>query len=345
VKRALVVCPGRGSYERTSLGSLQDRSGSACAVIDAADAQRAAAGRVPITELDRRPWRTADHVAGENASLLTAACSLADLADLDRERFTVVGLCGNSMGWYTALAAAGALPLPDALALIDTMGAWQADNVLGGQILYPVCDDDWRPDPTREAAVEAALAGAVAAGHGAWWSIRLGGHAVLGADDGGIRHLLAHLPRIETGSRTFPLQLPLHSAFHTPLLAPTRDRAVRALADLGWRPPSVPLTDGRGYTFRPFSADPAALRDYTLDHQVVRTFDLGAAVASALAHTAPDVVVALGPGNPLGGPLARILVGAGHFGLRSRAAFEERQARDPVLLSFGLGPQRAQLVR
>ncbi len=345
MKRALVVCPGRGSYERGSLGSLRGRSPDAQAVIAAADRQRLTEGRIPVAELDARPWRTADHLAGENASLLTAAASLADLADLDLGRYDVVGFCGNSMGWYTALAAAGALPLADALQLIDTLGAWQADNVLGGQVLYPVSGDDWRPDARLEAHVEAAIAGARAAGHQAWWSIRLGGHAVLGADDGGVKHLLANLPKIDTGSRIFPLQLPLHSAFHTPLLAATRDRARAALSDLGWRPPRVPLTDGRGYTFRPFSADPVSLRDYTLDHQVVETFDLGAAVQSALAHTAPDVVIALGPGNPLGGPLARILVGAGQFGIRTRAAFEARQAVDPVLLSFGLAPQRDRLVR
>ncbi|MBA2321047.1 MAG: ACP S-malonyltransferase [Deltaproteobacteria bacterium] len=344
MKRALVVCPGRGSYERGSLGSLQDRSPAARAVITDADAIRSAADRVPVSELDRRPWRSLDHVAGENASLLTATCSLADLADLDRDRYAVVGLCGNSMGWYTALGASGALPMLDALDLIDTMGAWQADNVLGGQLLYPVCRDDWSRDPEKEEVVEAAIARVREAGHGAWWSIRLGGHAVLGADDAGLKMLLAALPKIDAGARTFPLQLPLHSAFHTPLLAPTRDRAVEALADLGWRPPEVPLTDGRGYTFRPFSADPRALRDYTLDHQVVETFDLGAAVHSALAFCAPDVVVALGPGNPLGGPLARILVQSGYFGLRTRADFEARQAADPVLLSFGLGPQRAALV-
>lgn len=344
MKRALVVCPGRGSYDRTSLRSLQDRSPAARAVVAAADEVRTAAGRPPITALDALPWRTADHVAGEHASLLTATCSLADLADLDRDRYEVVGLCGNSMGWYTALGAADGLPMHDAMHLIETMGAWQAGNVRGGQLLYPVADDDWRPDPARLAAIEAAIASARAAGHGAWWSIRLGGHAVLGADDAGLKHLLAHLPKIEGGPRTFPLQLPLHSAFHTPLLAATRDRAIAELSDLDWRPPAIPLTDGRGYTFRPFSADPLALCAYTLDHQVVETFDLEASVTSALAHCAPDVVIALGPGNPLGGPLARIIVQSGYFALRSRSAFEARQATDPVLLSFGLGPQRAQLV-
>lgn len=344
-KRALVVCPGRGSYERGGLGQLQDRGEDARRVIAAADIWRDTMGRPKISDLDRAEWRNSLHVAGENASLLTATCSLADLADLDRERFEIVGVCGNSMGWYTALGAAGALDLDDTIRLVDTMGAYQEGNVLGGQLLYPVCDDDWRPDAAMLEAVEAGLEAARVAGHGAWWSIRLGGHAVLGADEGGIRFLLAHLPKLEKGGRTFPLQLPMHSAFHTPLLAATRDRALDELGDLGFRAPDVPLTDGRGFTFRPRWASPDDLFRYTLDHQVVEPYDLTASVTAALAWSAPDVVVALGPGNPLGGPLARILVNAGWGGMRSKADFEARQASDdPLLLSYGMKPQRRLLV-
>ena len=342
--RALLVCPGRGSYERAALGSLADRSPAATAVIDAADALRSRLGRPTLRSIDTTPWKTSLHVAGEHASLLTATCSLADLADLDRHRYDLVGVCGNSMGWYTALGASGALPLDDMLTLIETMGSYQAGNVLGGQILYPVCDDAWRPDPTLEAAVEAALAAARAEGHGAWWSIRLGGHAVLGADEGGLKALANHLPKLDKGARTFPMQLPLHSAFHTPLLQETSERACAELGGLAFRAPDLPLADGRGYVFRPTWASPDDLWSYTLGHQVVAPYDFTASVQAALAWTAPDVVIALGPGNPLGGPLARILVQAGWSGLRSKEDFEARQAsNEPVLLSFGVKAQRALL--
>ena len=62
------------------------------------------------------------------------------------------------MGWYTALAASGALPLDHAIRLIDTMGAYQARNVIGGQVLYPITDGDWRIDEQLEASVALALA-------------------------------------------------------------------------------------------------------------------------------------------------------------------------------------------
>lgn len=345
MKRALVVCPGRGSYGRGTLGILQDRSPSATEVIEACDTHRQALGRPRITHLDAEPaFRGALHVAGQHASLLTFGASLADLADLDRERFEVVGVCGNSMGWYTALAATGALPLEDAIELVDTMGAYQAEGVIGGQIMTALTGDDQRPDPRLRQAVEDALAHVRTSGARAWWSIDLGSHAVLGADADGLRILEANLPRIEAGSRTFPIRLPLHSAFHTPLLQATSDRARDELGHLRFTPPSVPLIDGRGRVFHPGFADPAELADYTLGHQVVRPYDFHRGLLTALQHCGPDVVVLLGPGNSLGGPVSRALVWTGWRGHRTRAAFDGAQAAEPLLLSFGVAPQRKALV-
>jgi len=345
MKRALIVCPGRGSYDRASLGQLQDRSEAATQVITACDAYREANGRPAITTLDaEEKYRTTKHVAGEHASLLTFCCSLADLADL-RDEFEIVGVAGNSMGFYTALAASGALSLGDAIALVDTMGDYQVKNVIGGQLLYPISDADWRFDNELEGTVNRALADANAAGHRAFWSIRLGGYAVLGADRGGLKFLLNALPGEKRGSREFPIQLPLHSAFHTRLLADTSERALRELSHLEFRAPRVPLVDGRGVVWRPRWADPDALYRYTLGHQVVETFDFTTAAHTALRHCGADIVIALGPGNAMGGPLARILVSGGWNGIRTRADLDMRQqSDDPLLLSFGVTLQRRQLV-
>ncbi len=294
-----------------------------------------------MRELDAGPWSTARHIAGEHASLLTAVHGLADLAELNRDRFEVVGVTGNSMGFYTALVAAGALDLVDGLTLVETMGAYQADNVIGGQILYPVTNPDWQPDDAARLAVDAAMARAVAAGHAAALSIDLVGYVVIGADEAGCRALMASLPPVERGGRTFPTLLPLHSAFHTPLLQSASDRARDDLAHLGWRDPVVDLVDGRGHVHRPHSTAPDALAAYTLGHQVVAPYNLTVALRTALQHCAPDVVVALGPGNSLGGPIARALVTAGWRGLRTRDDFDRAQASDePALLAFGVSLQR-----
>jgi [acyl-carrier-protein] S-malonyltransferase len=342
-RRALVVCPGRGSYDRSCLGQLQARRPAAAAVLDTCDDARAANGRPTVRALDAEArFSPALHLAGEHASLLTFACALADLADLDADRYDVVGVVGNSMGFYTALAASGALPLTEAIRLVETMGGYQEGNVIGGQLLYPLAGSDWKIDVALRAAVDAALA---SSGGTAFWSIDLGGTAVLGGTEEGLAHLIATLPPVERGGRTFPFRLPLHSAFHTPLLADTMARAQADLVDLPFQPPRVPLIDGHGSIHRPRWADPAALWAYTLGPQVVEPFDLQLAVTVALHHIAPDVVIALGPGNGLGGPIAQMLVADGYSGIRDRAAFDARQSGDsPVLLAFGVPEQRARLV-
>ena len=75
--RALIVCPGRGSYGRAQLASLPPGD----PIVGALDRFRARLGRPAISGLDRAAEYTPRlHVAGEHASLLTFACSAVDLA-------------------------------------------------------------------------------------------------------------------------------------------------------------------------------------------------------------------------------------------------------------------------
>jgi [acyl-carrier-protein] S-malonyltransferase len=200
--RALVLCPGRGSYGRDSLGQLQALPrGPAQAVVDAFDAARSAQGLPTTRSLDAEPaLRPALHAAGEHASALTAACSLADVAQIDPERFEIVGVCGNSMGWYTALTAGGALPLADGVQLIETFGGWQRDNIIGGQVLLPLTDEEWRPEPWRLDRVN-DLVQQIPDLH---WSIRLGGQAVLGGTEAALAALSAAVPPEERAGVRFP---------------------------------------------------------------------------------------------------------------------------------------------
>lgn len=330
--RVVLVCPGRGSYSRELLGSLQ-RTAS----VEAANRFRSALGRPTPSELDAaEAYSSRLHVAGENASILTAAYSLADrdaLGNVD-----VVAVIGNSMGWYTALSVAGALPLEDGLRLIETMGQYQVDNVIGGQLLYPLVDAEWRP--AKAAAVDELLAD-VPDLH---VSIRLGGQIVLGGTTAALQVAMKRLPPARIGERDAPMLLPLHSAFHTPLLAPTAARAQVDLADLRWQAPTIPLVCGRGALFRPRSASPAALREYTLGHQVVAPYDFSESVRVVMREYAPDHVVLLGPGGNLGGPVAQVLIAEGWAGLHSRADFAARQAEAPLVVAMNRPEQRALVV-
>jgi [acyl-carrier-protein] S-malonyltransferase len=322
--RALIVCPGRGSYGRAQLGSLPAND-----------------GQPTISALDGATAYAPDlHVAGEHASLLTFACTAVDLAAIDRDRIDIVGITGNSMGFYTALYGAGALDLDGAARLVETLGGYQAGNVIGAQLLYPLTDDDWRRSATHAAAVAAAL------DHpGVHASIRLGGTIVLGVDADGLVHARRVLPPIERGGMRYPAQLPLHSAFHTPLMAVTAERARADLADLAMRSPAVTLIAGDGVVHRPWAA-PAALWAYTLGPQIVEPFDFERAIATALGELGPDVVVLPGPGDALGSALAQILIEERWRGLRDRADFLAVQASDrPIVLAMQRPEQRARVVR
>lgn len=341
--RVLVLCPGRGSYSRETLGMLQ-------ALPDAPslaplEAVRRAAGRPTVRELDGAPRFTPRlHLAGEHASILTAGASLADLDQLDPARVQVVAVCGNSMGWYTALGHAGALSLADCARLIETMAAYQADNVIGGQIVYPLVDDDWQPHPARIQAVQAALSRIPEL----YTSIRLGGQVVLGGSVAALAAAQEALPAIDGGggAYTFPLRLPLHSAFHTPLMAETAARAQRDLADLAFQAPRVPLIDGMGQCWRPHHADPRAMAAYTLGPQVTSPYDFARMVTVALREYAPDAIVLPGPGGSLGGAVGQVLAAEGWAHIRSRRDFGARQASEaPILISMARPEQRALVVR
>jgi malonyl CoA-acyl carrier protein transacylase len=336
--RAVIVCPGRGSYGRAQLGSL--RGAPAGQQIAAAlDPLRAGLGRPTLSELDGAPeYAPRLHVAGEHASLLTFACTAADVAAIDRRKIEVVGVTGNSLGFYTALHVAGALELLEAARLVETLGHYQAERVIGGQLVYPVVDDDWRPAPALEAAIAEALRQP-----GVQISIRLGGSIVLGADEAGLAHARRVLPPIERGGVRYPLPLPLHSAFHTPLMARTGARARADLADLDIRSPAVTLIAGDGAVLRPW-ADPAAIARYTLGPQIVEPFDFTRAIATAFGELGPDAAVLPGPGDNLGGAIAQSLIARGWRGLRDRRDFAEAQRGDrPLVLAMSRPDQRARV--
>ncbi len=330
MKRGLIVCPGRGSYGRDLLGTLPESG-----LVTALDAFREELGRPTITEMDGAERYTSKlHVAGENASILTYGYTVADLESVAQVQPVVV--TGNSMGWYTALYAAGALDVLSAARLVETLGAYQQKNVIGGQVLYPVCDENWRPDASLQKVVDDAVAE-----EGIHLSIRLGGTAVLAASQDGVRHLLASLPKVTRGPREFPLQLPLHSAFHTSLMQESSARALEDLADLPISSPVLPMVTGDGRVFRPY-ASPAEILEYTLTTQVLDTYDFTGAIGVALGDYCPDVVVTLGPGDTLGAPVAQAMIALGWRGMRDKKDFMEAQKGDaPPVLSMAREDQRA----
>ena len=140
------------------------------------------------------------------------------------------------------------------------------------------------------------------------------------------------------------MPLPGHSAFHSPLMHAASERGSRELAGLPWQAPTVPLIDGRGAQWRPLTTDSGLLSRYTLETQVLETFDFTAMVRVALREYAPDLIVLLGPGDALGAAAAQVIVAERWCGIDSREAFAERQASDPLLISMGRADQAASVL-
>lgn len=348
-RTAVVLCPGRGSYTASELGYLSRPAPAAArteidAAIGSLDARRAERGDRTLRSMDGADTFEADFFRSENASALTFACTAFDFARLGRDAVEVVAVGGNSLGWYSALYAGGALALDDAFDLVETMGATTRDGTVGAQLLYPVVGEQWHADGERAAVVQAAVNTVDAAGHRAGWSIRYGGFAVLWVEDDGLETLRGALPETKVGTRKYPLELPGHSAFHSPLMQEASRRGLEALAGLGWQAPRIPLIDGRGNQWRPLSADPTALYRYTLETQVLETFDFSATVRVALREYAPDVLVLLGPGDTLGAAVAQVLIAERWQGIDSRDAFAQRQQDDPLLISMARPEQASAVV-
>lgn len=336
---ALVVCPGRGTYNAAELGYLKTHHASRSDVIAKLDAIREEQGQVPVSELDAaKKYTPSVHMTGDNASLLIYACALADFAAIDRERYDIVAVTGNSMGWYLALACAGILDFERGGRLVNNMGGIMHRDGKGGQLVWPITDADWRIDLEKsnlandlvaEAEARSDIAVAV--------SIRLGGLIVFAADEAGLKWLGDRLPKDDR----FPMRLMHHAAFHSPLLDHIVPLARKAnpLADFGAG--EISAIDGRGRIWSPKAFDPAAIYDYTLGTQLNRTYDFTRAVQVAAAEFAPDRIIVLGPGTTLGAPTAQALIASGWRGLSGKVDFQVRQANNPLILAMGIAEQRA----
>jgi len=326
--RVVLLCPGRGSYTEKSLRSLP----AGDPLVHAAEALRSEYELEPLLALDGSArFEPARHLRPANAAALIYVCTMLDARDvLAREQ--VVCAAGNSLGWYTALAVAGALSFEDGFRLVQEMALLQEQGEPGGQVIYPLVGEDWRRSRAAEAAVERLLASAPGE---VFPSIQLGGYTVLAGTPAGVSRCLAELPPVKLGTTSYPFRLAQHGPYHTPLASSVAARAREQLARLDFRAPQIALVDGRGRSFSPHSTDVDTLRAYTLGAQVDTPYDFTASVRVATLEYAPERLVLPGPGNTLGGLCAQILIALGWRGLASRADFERVQASDaPVLESL-----------
>ncbi|MCH4294819.1 ACP S-malonyltransferase [Shewanella sp. 3B26] len=338
-QRLLVIAPGRGCYNKEELGYLKRLHGDKQDFIAGIDAFRRHEGQKSIAELDAMDkYSFKLHTPGENASALIYACAMADFMDIDRDRFEIVAVTGNSMGWYIALACAGALDEEGAIGVINTMGSMMQDGLIGGQLIYPEMDDNWHTNPAATQMLDALLDEAEATeGCALYTSIHLGGFRVLAGNEAGLKLAEARLPKID---ERYPMRLYNHGAFHSPLLTEVSDKGKKLLPKSLFKAPRIPMVDGRGAIWTQYSTDTEKLWDYTLGHQVTEPYDFTAAVQVAVKEFAPDRMMILGPGTTLGGAVAQSLIGCNWFGWHNKAEFSAGQKQSCPMIALGMETQR-----
>jgi len=338
-KRVVVICPGRGTYNKEDLGYLHRLHPEKIDIVESIDAYRKEKHQVSIQSLDTaEQFNMRSHTAGENASALIYACAISDFQSINEDEYEVVAVTGNSMGWYIALAAAGALNPQSAIELINTMGSMMTEGVIGGQMIYPVTDEFWVLDQQALDTTEQALADVNKIEDcEVYVSIKLGGYVVFGGNKKGLKALEQALPIVQD---RYPMNLFNHAAFHTPLLNDISAKAKSLLPSTLFTAPNMPLVDGLGQIWQPYSCDAQELYDYTLGTQVVKTYDFTKAVEVAIKEFAPDKLIVLGPGATLGGAVAQSLIQHNWLGLQNKKDFISLQKTDPFILAMGLEEQR-----
>lgn len=338
MRTAVLICPGRGSYGKNELGYLDRHHGDKADLIATFDRQRLAMEQDTVSALDGASrFSISKYSRGDVASPLVYAASICDSLSL-AEDIEVVAVTGNSMGWYSALAAGGALSEDAGFEVVNTMGRLMQERLIGGQLIYPFVNEDWRDDPDRKQELLEGVAQIDARkNHTLRLSIKLGGLLVLAGNEAGLAAFEAEYPEVQG---RFPMRLKNHAAFHTALQAPVAEEGRRLLPQTLFGQPRVPLIDGRGHVFWPHASDLQELWRYTFGPQVVETYDFTHAISTAAREFAPDLFIVAGPGTTMGGAVAQSLILANWMGMSSKQDFQERNAHSPFLLGMGDEQQR-----
>jgi [acyl-carrier-protein] S-malonyltransferase len=179
----------------------------------------------------------ADLTLTENAQPALMAVSMAVVRTLETEGGSSLTdkcafVAGHSLGEYSALAAAGALALPDAARLLRRRGAamQRAVPVGEGAMAALLGLDHGAAMTVAEAAAEGAVC-AVA-------NDNAPGQIVISGAREAVERAVAIAP--EHGARRC-VELPVSAPFHCALMAPAAEAMAEALLEISIAPPGAPL--------------------------------------------------------------------------------------------------------
>ena len=302
------VFPGQGSQ---SVGMLDSFDGNAV-VADVLNEASAALGQDLAALMRLGPAEALSLTVNTQPVMLTAAYAVYR-AWRAAGGVTPAMVAGHSLGEYTALVAAGALALGDAVRLVRFRAQAMQDAVPVGQggmaAILGLSDDQ-----VRQACVEAAAGEVVEpVNFNAPAQVVIAGHATAVAR-------ACEAARRLGAKRA--LSLPVSAPFHSSLLRPASDRLRSYLANVALNAPTIPLVNNV---------------DVAVESQPARVVDALARQAAApvrwvetiqkMAADGVTHVVECGPGRVLAGLTKRISPALESIAIADAASMKDALAR------------------
>jgi len=282
------VFPGQGSQKVGMGRALHDAFPEARAVFSEVDE----ALGYPLSKLCF-DGPEAELTLTANAQPAILATSVAALRALQaRSPLRPAAVAGHSLGEYSALVAAGAMPLADAARVVHLRGKFMQDAVPAGQgamaaILGLSADDV--AAACREAAGSEVVSPA---------NMNGGGQVVIAGHKDAVDRACA-AAKAKGAKRAIPLSV--SAPFHCALMQPAADRLAAELARVEVKAPEVPVVTN--VEAKP-NQDPARVKDL-LTRQVTAPVRWEESV-QCLAALGVRSIVEVGAGNVLGGLVRRI---------------------------------------
>ena len=220
-------------------------------------------------------------------------------------------MAGHSLGEYTALTAAGSLPLADAVRLVRSRGQFMQEAVpkgVGAMAAVIGLDDATIESVCAEVASETGLV-IEAVNYNAPGQLVIAGHA---------RAIDASLPRFKEVGAKRALPLPVSAPFHCALMKPAAERLQEELNAIAVQAPLIPVIQN-------VSIAPETDVQVIREQLIAQTFSPVRWTQTVRGFTELGVQVAaeFGPGAVLCGLAKRIQTDAQHFPLGKHELFSQ----------------------
>ncbi len=249
----------------------------------------------------------------ENTQPAIFAHSIAALHLLHDEGLRPVMVAGHSLGEYMALVAAGVLSYETALPLVQLRGRLmqEAGEKRSGTMAAIIGLSAQRVEKLCQQSVEAGVVQLA--------NINSPNQLVISGEISGVQRAMA-LAKEAGAKRVIPL--PVSGAFHSPLMAPARERLALALRKTEFQSPRVPVVAN---VTAEVVERPDRIRDLLIE-QLVKPVRWSQSV-ELMVNMGVDLFLEVGPGNVLQGLIRRIAPQVETMGVDGVAALEAVLAR------------------